>query len=345
MRQKIKDILKRAFNLLSKFVEVIFRSLRLLYFGAVASLIISILSCIPLSIVVGEGYIQNNTVGAILFIATSVISSITFILHIDTVLEAELLIWRPDNLHIWKKVRNCGYILSFIIIGISIYIAIDGYIKKQRIENTVELYVTYTVKYEHNHSVGNEWHFDSYINGEPIPRKGYVIQYICGKPLTITSVATEYDPSSDDVGEVSKKVSFKKKELDAGYSQTVIVTEGNGRYAGHTAKWRFDYLFKIVPKPSKEELKYKYATSDVWHRYKHLFKDRDAMEQVLQEKHTASTVPADTSKFYMFATDSLWREYGHLFLNRDAMEKCIRDTRTNEMMKDILKSYKSTWSK
>lgn len=340
MRQKIKDIIECAFNLLSKSVEVIFRILRLIYFGAGASIIISILSCIPISCITANNYIQNESIAISLFIATSVISSITFILHLDTVHEAELLIWRPDNLSIWKRIRNWGYFLTFAIIGISVSIAINGYIKERRIENTVELFIKYDVNREYNHSVGNEWRFESYINGEPISRKGSVIQYICGKPLTITSVATEYDSSRDDVGEVSKKVSFKKKELDAGYSQTVIVTEGNGRYAGHTAKWRFDYLFKIVPKPSEEELKYKYATSDVWHRNKHLFKDRDAMEQVLQEKHTANTVPADTSKFYMFATDSLWREYGHLFLNRDAMEKCIRDTRTNELIKDILKSYK-----
>ena len=341
MRQKIKDILKRGFYYLSKSFEVIFRILRLLYFGAGASIFISIISCIPIGCIIANDYIHSQSIAITLFIATIVISSITFILHVDTVHEAELLIWRPDNLSIWKKIRNWGYIFTFIIIGISASIATNGYIKKRRIENTVELFIRYDVDPEYNHSVGNDWSFKSYINGELLPRKGVSLQYICGQPLTITSVATEYDPSNDDVREVSKKVSFKKKELNAGYSQTVIVTEGNGKYAGNTAKWTFNYSVEIVHKPSEEELKYKYATSEIWHRYKYLFKDRDAMEQILKEKHTAKTVPADTSKHYMFATDSLWREYGHLFLNRDAMEKCIWDTKTNEWIKDFLKTEHS----
>ena len=333
MRQKIKDILKRGFSLLFKSVKVIFKILRLLYFGAGASILISIVSCIPISIIISEEYIQNHTIAIIICVATIVISSITFILYLDTVHEAELLIWRPDNLSKWKIIRNWGYFLTFAIIGISASIATNGYIKKRRIENTVELFIKYDMDREYNHSVGNEWSFKSYINGELLPRKGMSIQYICGQPLTITSVATEYDESSDDVGEVSKEISFKKKELNTVYSQAVRVTEGNGRYAGHTAKWIFNYSLEIVPKPSEKELKYKYATSEVWHKYKHLFKDRDAMEQILQERYTAQTVPADTSKYYIHATDSLWREYGHLFLNRDAMEKCLWDTKTNEWIK------------
>lgn len=103
MRQKIKDILKRGFYCLSKFFEVIFRILRLLYFGAGASIIISIISCIPIGCIIANDYIHSQSIAITLFIATIVISSITFILHIDTVHEAELLIWRPDNLSIWKK--------------------------------------------------------------------------------------------------------------------------------------------------------------------------------------------------------------------------------------------------
>ena len=105
-----------------------------------------------------------------------------------------------------------------------------------------------------NSSVGNNWSFESNVNGKRIKegRKTNIKATINDK-ITFTSSAKERDLVSDiGTGTISvtiRELNLPEKNI---YPLEVIVAENRGKYLGNTAKWKF--VFSVTRKVSLSDI-------------------------------------------------------------------------------------------
>lgn len=94
-----------------------------------------------------------------------------------------------------------------------------------------------------NH-VGKNWQFEYMINNEKI-KNNSIIKVKVGQTLKISTEIVEYD-KYPDVGTEQTTHTVTDKNLKKGFKieQTIVVTEGHGRYAGNSCTWKIVYTFK-----------------------------------------------------------------------------------------------------
>ena len=98
--------------------------------------------------------------------------------------------------------------------------------------------ITYSAKLIENNSLGEDWSYGAKFNDSNIASNSTVTAELSAGP-TIVVFATEDDASKDDHKSVN--VTFSDMAIGTSETKTVIVTvtENDGRYSGHTAKWEF----------------------------------------------------------------------------------------------------------
>ncbi|PHI18062.1 hypothetical protein CEQ90_19865 [Lewinellaceae bacterium SD302] len=98
-----------------------------------------------------------------------------------------------------------------------------------------------------NDHVGNEWSYNTIINGEEFTGDSYTFDLSYGTDLIIISVMSEENEPYIDRSRHTVIVSYDDIEDNTNKDliSEVTVVEKNGRYAGNEAKFRFVYSLKI----------------------------------------------------------------------------------------------------